>query len=118
MKINKTSSLFLIPLSVVILTISILRLNNWNNIKKDLFVSGVNIIDFYYFILSILSIIAAILSIYLFAKLKSAIGAANSNSEKWSYYIIIVLNLIAILGLIASSFIEASFIQSGLKQAF
>ena len=108
--------MILILFSLALFVLGILRLNYWGDQKADLNVESLTILDIFWVTLILASITALIFSIYILTKIIRVSDGATIN--KWVYYSTLLLVLCSTLGIIAGPFIEANFIQVGLKQAF
>ena len=95
--------------------LAVLRLNYWGDVKADLYIKGQTVMDVFYITLILTSVLALIFSVFMPAKI---IRAPAAIITKWVYYSSVFLILFSTLGMIAGPFIEANFIQAGLKQAF
>lgn len=116
MRVNKIFSIILTLFSLVLLVLAILRLNIWGDIKADLAIKDLTALDIFYIMLVLTSLAALIFSFYILAKMVRA--SFDADVTKWVYYLPIFLILFSALGMVVGIFIEANFIQVGLKQAF
>jgi hypothetical protein len=115
MKVNKIFSAALTIFSLILLILAVLRLNYWGALKADLYIRGQTVMDVFYITLILTSILALAFSGFVLVKIIRVPAAVTT---KWIYFSSTLLILVTTLGLIASSYIEANFIQAGLKKAF